>query len=86
MPEADLALLTEAAGLPQLRRLRIHTRLPVVLPSRITARLVALLSGNRLRSVIVPWPSRAVAALRIRFRSACTIWSRSSSMSGRPGS
>ena len=47
------ALLTEAAGLPQLRRLRIHTRLPVVLPSRITARLVALLSGNRLRSVIV---------------------------------
>ena len=30
------------AGIPHLRRLRIHTRLPVVLPERVDAGLLAL--------------------------------------------
>lgn len=46
-------LLAEAAQLPQLQTLRIHTRLPVVLPQRVTGRLVELLTGSRLRTVVV---------------------------------
>lgn len=46
--------LVEAAGrLPQLRRLRIHTRLPVVLPSRVTEALARVLAATRLRPVMV---------------------------------
>lgn len=46
-------LLSEARGIPQLRRLRIHTRLPVVLPSRITPGLVDCIGSSPLRSVVV---------------------------------
>jgi EF-P beta-lysylation protein EpmB len=46
-------LLAEAEAIPQLRRLRIHTRLPVVLPARVTARFAGLIAGTRLRSAIV---------------------------------
>lgn len=43
---AKLAQLTDALrGLPQLRRLRLHTRLPVVLPERVDAGLLDWLSG-----------------------------------------
>ncbi|MDQ1093661.1 EF-P beta-lysylation protein EpmB [Xanthomonas sacchari] len=45
-----LAELTDAlAALPQLKRLRIHTRLPVVLPERVDAPLLAWLRA-------LPWP------------------------------
>lgn len=40
-------------GIPHLRRLRIHTRLPVVLPSRVTEGLLDLLRASRLARVIV---------------------------------
>ncbi len=47
------ARLTELTGrlapLPHLRRLRLHSRLPVVLPSRVTSRLVAWFQS-------LPWP------------------------------
>jgi len=46
-------LLAALADIPHLRRLRIHTRLPVVLPARIDAGLLDLLGGNRLRPVMV---------------------------------
>lgn len=46
-------LLEQACGLPQLQRLRIHTRLPVVLPQRVTAGLARLLSDSRLQTVLV---------------------------------
>ena len=46
-------LLEETQKLPQLTRLRIHTRLPVVLPGRITTELVRLLSESRLQTVVV---------------------------------
>jgi hypothetical protein len=39
--------------MPHLRRLRIHTRLPVVLPSRVTRGLVDVLASSRLARVIV---------------------------------
>ena len=46
-------LVAAAADIPTLRRLRIHTRLPVVLPSRITHALAAMLAENRLQTVFV---------------------------------
>lgn len=49
-----LAVLIERlVAIPHLRRLRVHTRLPIVLPSRIDAALLDLLSGNRLKPVLV---------------------------------
>lgn len=46
-------IVTAAAAIPHVRRLRIHTRLPVVLPARITDELVAMLAATRLTCVIV---------------------------------
>ena len=40
-------------AVPHLRRLRLHTRLPVVLPGRVTDRLTAVLRGSRLARVVV---------------------------------
>ena len=42
-----------AAGITHLERLRIHTRLPVVLPERITPEFVRMLTSSRLSAVIV---------------------------------
>ncbi len=47
------SLLTRLAAIPHLRRLRLHTRLPVVLPTRLTAALSNLLSGLGPRLVLV---------------------------------
>ncbi|HPQ23527.1 MAG TPA: EF-P beta-lysylation protein EpmB [Gammaproteobacteria bacterium] len=46
-------LISEAESIPQLQRLRIHTRLPVVLPGRVTAALERLLSHSRFPTVVV---------------------------------
>jgi EF-P beta-lysylation protein EpmB len=49
-----LAELTgQLAGIPHLKRLRIHTRLPVVLPERVDAPLLDWLRG-------LPWPVTVV--------------------------
>ncbi len=48
---AELAL--QLAEIPHLRTLRIHSRLPVVLPSRVTEELLSWLTGTRLRLVMV---------------------------------
>jgi EF-P beta-lysylation protein EpmB len=47
------ALLASANGVKTLQRLRIHTRLPVVLPSRIGPALLEPFATSRLRSVWV---------------------------------
>jgi len=47
------ALVTAADGVGQLRRLRLHSRVPVVLPSRINTTLCELLAGSRLDAVLV---------------------------------
>ncbi|MCF6324210.1 MAG: EF-P beta-lysylation protein EpmB [Gammaproteobacteria bacterium] len=46
-------LLEQLAKIPHLKRLRIHTRLPVVIPQRITDSLITLLTECRLPPVIV---------------------------------
>ncbi|OHV09978.1 EF-P beta-lysylation protein EpmB [Kushneria phosphatilytica] len=49
-----LAWLCEAlAEIPHLRRLRIHTRLPVVIPDRINEALLEWLGNTRLQRVMV---------------------------------
>ena len=46
-------LIREFELLPQLTRLRIHSRLPVVIPSRLTSELREVLSNSRLQCVLV---------------------------------
>ncbi len=46
-------LTNKLAVIPQVRRLRLHTRLPVVLPSRVDDRLLRWLNGTRLQVVVV---------------------------------
>jgi EF-P beta-lysylation protein EpmB len=49
-----LAWLTaKIADIPHITRLRIHTRLPVVIPSRITSELIDWLTSSRLKPVMV---------------------------------
>lgn len=54
LTDARLAVLVERLGtIAHVARLRIHTRLPVVLPERVTDELLALLARTRLKSVVV---------------------------------
>ena len=54
LADHKLAELTDALrGIPHLRRLRIHTRLPIVLPERVDAGLLAWLRGLRWPVAIV---------------------------------
>jgi EF-P beta-lysylation protein EpmB len=39
--------------MPHVKRLRLHSRLPIVLPERVTARLIALLKGAGIQPVVV---------------------------------
>ena len=49
-----LAWLTEQiAAIPHIKRIRIHTRLPVVIPSRITPELIKWFTSTRLQPVMV---------------------------------
>lgn len=52
--DATLAALIERLeSIPHLRRLRIHTRLPIVVPERVTDELVEILVASRLTPVVV---------------------------------
>jgi L-lysine 2,3-aminomutase len=54
LSDARLAALIERLeSVPHLTRLRIHTRLPIVLPDRVTPSLFDLLRGSRLQPVMV---------------------------------
>lgn len=46
-------LVRELAGIPHLRRLRVHTRMPVVIPERVDQNLLDWLCGTRLAPVVV---------------------------------
>ena len=69
-----LAQLAERlAAIPHLRRLRIHTRLPIVIPERVCGELVDWLRGTRLTPIVVVhvnhpaelWPDVAEALARL---------------------
>lgn len=52
--DTSLAELTcLLARIPHLRRLRVHTRLPVVIPQRVTDELIGWLRGTRLTPIVV---------------------------------
>jgi EF-P beta-lysylation protein EpmB len=46
-------LVAELERIPHLKRLRVHTRLPVVIPERVTDELLAWLTGSRLSPIVV---------------------------------
>lgn len=46
-------VMAALAGIPHLKRVRVHTRVPVTLPARVTDSLVGILSGMRLQAVVV---------------------------------
>ncbi len=46
-------LITAIAEIPHIRTLRIHTRLPIVMPERMTDRLLNILSQHRLTTIMV---------------------------------
>ncbi len=46
-------LIKQIEQIPHIKRLRIHTRLPVVIPNRITPDLVALLASTALKVTMV---------------------------------
>lgn len=45
--------IQQCETIPQLKRIRIHTRLPVVIPNRITPQLLQTLSASRLKAILV---------------------------------
>jgi KamA family protein len=54
LPDVELAqLVEELSQIPHLRRLRVHTRLPVMIPQRVTDELVSWIRGSRLSPVVV---------------------------------
>lgn len=54
LPDAGLSRLADQlAEMPYLRRWRIHTRLPVVIPQRVTDDLIALLCRGKLSPIVV---------------------------------
>ena len=46
-------LVTQIAAIPHVRRLRIHTRLPVVIPDRVSAGLLDAVTRTGLQTVVV---------------------------------
>jgi EF-P beta-lysylation protein EpmB len=54
LPDEQLAQFAgRLAEIPHLRRLRLHTRLPVMIPQRVTGRLLGWLRGTRLTPIVV---------------------------------
>lgn len=46
-------LVSKIAAIPHVTRLRVHTRLPIMIPSRVTDELLAWLTSSRLTPVMV---------------------------------
>lgn len=46
-------IVQQIAAIPHVKRLRIHSRVPIILPERITAGLIECLTQTRLKPVLV---------------------------------
>jgi len=54
LPDKYLAwFMTELADISHIRRIRIHTRLPIMIPQRITPELCKLLANPRFQTILV---------------------------------
>ena len=70
-PDATLQFLIQALeAIPHVHTLRIHTRLPVVLPERVDNNLCGLLSNSRFQCVVVLHANHA-AELSLGVLDAC---------------
>ncbi|KEA64412.1 Lysyl-lysine 2,3-aminomutase [Marinobacterium lacunae] len=53
-PDSRLArMIADLSDIAHLKRVRIHTRLPVVIPERVTQELTEAMTGTRLKPVMV---------------------------------
>ncbi|MGH8482143.1 MAG: EF-P beta-lysylation protein EpmB, partial [Nevskiaceae bacterium] len=85
LPDEKLAPFAEALEfLPHVRRLRLHTRQPIVLPERVDDALLAWLGRGRLQKVVVVHTNHAneldaavEAALRRLARAGATLLNQS---------
>ncbi len=72
-------LIEELEKIPHLKRIRIHSRLPVVIPDRVTDELVANLANSRLQTIFVIHANHAneldknVEQSVAKLRAACPI-------------
>lgn len=46
-------LIADLEKIPHLKRIRIHSRLPIVIPERITDKFITILQTNRLQTIMV---------------------------------
>lgn len=46
-------MIKELESISHLKRLRIHTRLPIVIPERITSELIGILNQSQLQTIVV---------------------------------
>ncbi|NRA41292.1 MAG: EF-P beta-lysylation protein EpmB [Pseudomonadales bacterium] len=69
------ALIHKLEPLSQLTTLRIHSRIPVVMPERITDSLLSLLAGSRLKIVLVLHINHA-QEIASELREACQLLQR----------
>jgi EF-P beta-lysylation protein EpmB len=54
LPDSQLERLARRlAAIPHVRRLRVHTRMPIMIPERVTDDLLAWLRGTRLAPIVV---------------------------------
>jgi L-lysine 2,3-aminomutase len=51
--ESLAQMVEDLENIPHLQRLRIHSRLPLLLPQRITTELIEILTNTRLRTLLV---------------------------------
>jgi len=71
LSDARLTRITDAiANMPHVQRIRVHTRQPIVLPSRVDAGLLSWLRGIRLPTVVVLHTNHA-NEIDDEVRSAC---------------
>lgn len=77
-------LIARLDAVPHLKRLRIHTRLPIVLPDRVTTRLIDMLRDARMTAIVVVHANHprelqadCGVALRTLVRSGLTVLNQS---------
>lgn len=73
-------LCSRLQDIPHLRRLRVHTRLPIVLPERVTPRLLEILTRGPLTPIVVVHSNHprelggtCGQALRYLIQAGCTV-------------
>lgn len=82
-------LIQQLNGIPHLKRIRIHSRLPIVLPARITAEFIKTLSQSSAQIILVVHCNhaneindRVIAACRLLTNQGITLFNQSVLLKG----